>query len=473
MTIVLYYEHAQREYLSVSLLAELLKQKGYRVHICTAFLEKYRGIRRARRESRDDGPLVLVVPWLYNDANLGYWLEAAAGAQCAVLNLHWEQIVPPLAEDFALGTPLDEFIYHICWGQGLATRLTQAGVSNEKIFVAGHPNFDFYHPPLDRVFAGRSALAQAHRLAGENKWVLVPLNFVRASERPPQEAGGGMGGDLAAWTAQSQSLFVDALVFLAARFPQVEFILRPHPRESPWRYKKMLRNRGLPNMHIIREGQLAEWVIACDKVIFWSSTSSVEAYYAQRPFICYLPLSAPDEWIPPHVAFAPTATTPEQLVSFVESEGFQPVEPAYAEFVRQFYGLADGCSNARIAAAVDAIVSGGAFTATTRLPYGRIVMGSGKEFVRLVCARLLCGHRLPEWPKRFRRVAWWWDALRTDYVPPGRREELANQMRVLGREYLLVRPCGSDDLTTDGPARSDDREWKELSRDRRGEGIDE
>jgi surface carbohydrate biosynthesis protein len=436
VTIVIYYEHAQREYLSVSLLAEILKQKGYRVHVYTAFLEKYRGIRRLRKELKARSPAILVVPWLYNDVNRERWLEAAAGARCAVLNLHWEQIVSPNVEHFTLGTPLDEFIYHVCWGQGLATRLGQAGVPSERTYVTGHPNFDFYCPPLCRILTTRSELARAHGLCPENEWVLVPLNFVHAWRSPTAEVFGEQAESLATWTQASQRMFVEGVACLARQFPRLEFILRPHPGEDPRRYRKSLGDDRLPNIHVVQDGQLAEWTVACDRVVFWSSTSSVEAYYSQRPFICYLPVPPPDNWAPPHVALAPTATNMEELTAFLRSDDPQSVGSEYAEFVEQFYGPKDGHSVARIAAVVDMIAAAGNYTDTRVVPYRQLVVGSCKEHVRLACARLFCGRQLPEWPKRFARVSWWWDALRTDYVPPRRRKELAEQMTVLAREYV-------------------------------------
>jgi len=436
VTVVIYYEHAQREYLSASLLAEVIKQKGYRVHVYTVFLEKYRGIRRLRKELKSRDPVILVVPWLYNDVNRQRWLEAAGGARCAVLNLHWEQVVSPLVEHFALGTPLDEFIYHVCWGQAMATRLGQAGVPREKAFVTGHPNFDFYHPPLSCIFATRAELAKTHRLCVEKEWVLLPLNFVHAWRSPSAEKFGEQAESIAAWTQASQRKFVEGLLSVARQFPRAEFILRPHPVEDPRRYRDILGDSRLPNLHVIQVGQLAEWILACDRVIFWSSTSSVEAYYARRPFICYLPVQPPDNWAPPHVTLAPTATNVEELTAFLESNDSQSVGLEYEDFVEHFYGPGDGRSIARIAAVVDMIAESGDYTDTLRLPRRRMVVGSSKEYVRLACARLFCGRQLPEWPKRFRRISWWWDALRTDYVPPRRRNELAAQMKVLAREYL-------------------------------------
>jgi hypothetical protein len=102
---------------------------------------------------------------------------------------------------------------------------------------------------------------------------------------------------------------------LSRRFPANTIVIRPHPSEQlePWKAKV----GKLPNVEVIREGNVAEWILASEICIQHNCTTGVEAYCLGKTAIAYRPVCDPrfDLLLPN--ALSAEAFDLEQLVGLV------------------------------------------------------------------------------------------------------------------------------------------------------------
>lgn len=63
----------------------------------------------------------------------------------------------------------------------------------------------------------------------------------------------------------------------------VQFIIRPHPSEELDSYKVAFN--GVPNIHVVREGNSNAWVLASKVLVHDGSTSGLEAHFLDRPCV--------------------------------------------------------------------------------------------------------------------------------------------------------------------------------------------
>ena len=85
---------------------------------------------------------------------------------------------------------------------------------------------------------------------------------------------------------------------LAVKFPNLNFIYRPHPSENHEFYKIIFK--GLKNVLVKHDGPVLPWILASRFLIHDGCTTAIEAYLANIPVINYKPIYDPnyDIWLP-------------------------------------------------------------------------------------------------------------------------------------------------------------------------------
>ncbi|MES2808157.1 MAG: surface carbohydrate biosynthesis protein [Bacteroidota bacterium] len=85
---------------------------------------------------------------------------------------------------------------------------------------------------------------------------------------------------------------------LAIKFPQKNFIYRPHPSENHSYYKHIFN--GVKNIHVVHDGPVAPWIIGAEAVIHDGCTTAIEAFIAGKPVINFKPFydADADIWLP-------------------------------------------------------------------------------------------------------------------------------------------------------------------------------
>ena len=81
--------------------------------------------------------------------------------------------------------------------------------------------------------------------------------------------------------------YSEMLTVLSSNFPDVNFILRPHPSEDILNWKEALD--GLQNVHVIFDGTAVDWITGTLGVIHTGCTTGIEAWALNVPVIAYNP----------------------------------------------------------------------------------------------------------------------------------------------------------------------------------------
>jgi surface carbohydrate biosynthesis protein len=250
---------------------------------------------------------------------------------------------------------------YFSWGPKLADYLEAEGIyTRDQIAVTGSPRSDFYAP------AWRQAAldASAHIEKYPRPLVLVNGNFPVANPRfqtAEEEAkmlveSFSFDPDVVVkWqsTAQRAMYELSALCnSLAAKFPEVTFVYRPHPFERSETYSDLLDD--LPNLHLVKAGTVDGWILRSSAVVQRACSTAIEAAIAGVPAIspAWIPTAIP---MPTAEAVSVAYETEEALVCALKSilaGSFQwPAAPRRAldEVISDWFYKVDGRAHERVA----------------------------------------------------------------------------------------------------------------------------
>jgi surface carbohydrate biosynthesis protein len=175
-----------------------------------------------------------------------------------------------------------------------------------RIHVTGNPRVDLLRSEVRDYF--RPASEALRDRFGDFVLLNTNFSFVNAFVRklnlilPPgmsrktvlSRTAQGMSVDFARGMAGHQQAIFDAfralLPVLSERFPGRNIVLRPHPSEdhAPW----LSLAAGLGNVHILHEGNVVPWLMACSVLLHNGCTTAVEAAVLRTPAITYRPVTS-------------------------------------------------------------------------------------------------------------------------------------------------------------------------------------
>lgn len=84
--------------------------------------------------------------------------------------------------------------------------------------------------------------------------------------------------------------FIEMLPQLAAEFPDLKIIVRPHPSESHQSWKDAAK--GYDNVEVLYEGHVYPWLMASDVMIHSGCTTGLEGYMLEKPVLSYQPVTS-------------------------------------------------------------------------------------------------------------------------------------------------------------------------------------
>ncbi|GAB4358114.1 MAG: hypothetical protein Kow00114_10130 [Kiloniellaceae bacterium] len=180
------------------------------------------------------------------------------------------------------------------WGEWQRQAYAETG-PRCPIHVTGSPNFDMFDPAYSR------ALAEFDRQEtdGREGFVLVNTRFslsngLMSIKRHLQDGSPSMQQldrrSLRIWASQSAILqyhFISLVHRLSEALPDQQFVLRPHPAEDPEIYRVLLA--GFPNVSVEWRGDVGSWIRRCRALIHNGCTTAVQAQFAKKPVISYIP----------------------------------------------------------------------------------------------------------------------------------------------------------------------------------------
>jgi surface carbohydrate biosynthesis protein len=190
-----------------------------------------------------------------------------------------------------------------CWGRHHASDLVdRLGCNSNKIVISGNPRFDLHRAELRDVFAERASeitkkygpfilintkFSHYNGYYGPDATLakMRSLGKVRNTEQETEALG------QIAFHKTGFEKFMKLVEEVSRRFPEHTVVVRPHPseRHDPWKAKAAT----LPNVEVIFEGNVVEWILASEICIHNNCTTGVESYLLGRTSISYRPLSDP------------------------------------------------------------------------------------------------------------------------------------------------------------------------------------
>jgi surface carbohydrate biosynthesis protein len=339
------WEHTHRELLASILILRRLRDDGVVAHLQHA--RELAG--QAERE-------VVLLPFYYDDSDLSKYLYRLDLSRRWVVNLAYEQMHFRCGRGYLMpdGRFAREQMLHCAWGPRFESLLVEHGIAPERIRRIRHPRFGIYGART--LLRGREALAADFGLDPGKRWILVPYNFNLAYIKPELRAslearGYALSDEFLAGVATARDAFTPMVRTLADAYPDHEVILRVHPAgyEAATLYEA--EGRARPNLHVIADYDVAEWICACALVIVWNSTTSMEAVLAGTPVIAYEPEAFSERFEYDVNRIIPTFSAVDDILSVV-SRLPNPGLTYDLERFAQWYGEGPESPADRIAAIV-------------------------------------------------------------------------------------------------------------------------
>ena len=167
---------------------------------------------------------------------------------------------------------------------------------SDRILATGNPRFDVYKEPYRGIFE-----PEAQKLRDRyGDFVLISGNFAAVNNTIGYEkvfAFRGWKGSLEEqhryieqwrYTSISFTEMVTLVYKLSYEFPELTFVVRPHPSEEWEFYKHAFA--GVGNVAVVHQGPIGAWITASRAVIQDGCTAAVEAHIAGVRVINYKPL---------------------------------------------------------------------------------------------------------------------------------------------------------------------------------------
>lgn len=220
------------------------------------------------------------------------------------------------------------YIEHLfAWGESNAHTFRQyPAYQNQPIHEFGNPRVDILRPELREYFRPEVDSIQSKY----KNYILINTNFGQVNHfiksQGTKEADRDRKHDSVAnniymknrFTHKQKlfSYFKTLVVSLCKAFPDINFVLRPHPSENTEYWQQLLEN--LKNAHVTNEGNVIPWILGSKALISNGCTTSIEATILGIPTLGYYPISniEVDDVLPK--ALCDVSITLEQLLEKID-----------------------------------------------------------------------------------------------------------------------------------------------------------
>lgn len=195
---------------------------------------------------------------------------------------------------------------------------------NLTTITTGHPRFDLYKPKWSGFFKPES-----DEIKPEFKeFILINGNYLANHGLGESYLFSNQGGYIVedvqnrmrrvnyyAYNSKQFVSMVELTHELAIKFPELNFVYRPHPSENHDYYKIVFN--GVLNIFVKHEGPVAPWILASKAVIHDGCTTALEATLASKPVINFkVELNEEfDIWLPNQMGIR--AVNLEQVVAYI------------------------------------------------------------------------------------------------------------------------------------------------------------
>lgn len=258
-------EVKKRELPFLSILQEILVQKGYRVKLipfrvlCTWRLLLFRPdivvVNGLRHEFPYFVSQVFMPKKLFKAKIACYYSEQVGYYDESIAFTYNNKVI------------FDNVDYHISWGPRFTDDLLKLGVPKEKLWYIGSLQYD-----IDTYFAEspeiiKRRISDKYGIPCDKKWILYADNIIRNYQ--PEGLYEIRRADTFNMIKRVASVNSDCFV-----------VYRPHPETPAEEINDAINSFSeCSNVIVISEGHIFDWTCASSALIIWNSTSSLQAMF--------------------------------------------------------------------------------------------------------------------------------------------------------------------------------------------------
>ena len=346
MKILLFYENINREYEALVLLKHELKKRGHSVRISHFNFHNWGA------HFLFSAPDIIATPWLRYDENIARWgLFLRRKKSTKLVNLQWEQVYSRKGLESGLADTHGEALkaYHLCWGERSVARLKNSGISEKNLYINGPLQFDMCRPEYRSYFKERKELAAEFTLPADKPWGLYISSFSFATLRPEQlaeiEKVSGNYRDFVDLSIRSRNKTLDWIENFMQQNPEKVFIYRPHPAEhSDQRISEM--EKRYPNFHVISQYSVKQWILACEYIGVWISTSCSEVYALGKNCKIFRPEELSDYYDLEYMINAKTYKSEKEFSDYFAGKSCEYDFPVSEALLKEYYDFSPDSSSA-------------------------------------------------------------------------------------------------------------------------------
>ena len=296
--VLLQYEIKSREIENLCLLKYELEKRGYSVKIIMqieSFFFYHPPI---------DAKLV-VVPEYYGK-RMQHYIASHTFTTEKILNMMWEQVFNSNEENNkdTIHAIVDwaRDASHIAWGTNMRDRqIYEWGCDPSHVFMTGHLTLDFLRMPLISYYDSKENLftefgipmdKKAHLFISSLAYADADIRLLRSSNVEKNDENLMKYKKLCADTRKEILTWFEKILDMDE---DSVIIYRPHPEEKGNDALYELAKRQ-NRFFIIRDKSVKQWIIACDKIYTWMSTSITEIIASGKDFNVLRPIMIPQKY---------------------------------------------------------------------------------------------------------------------------------------------------------------------------------
>jgi surface carbohydrate biosynthesis protein len=211
------------------------------------------------------------------------------------------------------------------WGQHDLDGIAEHHPDHRELLVAtGSPRVDLWARKFDAYFAGQAP----PEVPRDRPFVLVSSNFHAGgsipfcdrnrSSRDPSEASYSPDAERFWYLKEAEDFriladLIPALRSVASQLPDVDVIIRPHPKEDVRAWRQLVPPSS--GVHVVQSGSIGPWIRAAAAVVYNGCTSGFESAVVGTPPIVFEPPGVSRGQVVNDLARR--ASTTDQLITLV------------------------------------------------------------------------------------------------------------------------------------------------------------
>ena len=311
------YEHRAREIETCVYLSEALKRKGYKCKVCNMLSFEKKGLK----------PKVIIVPHLYDNEQVRLYTSSIwRKRKTKIIDMQYEQVLSVIDRITAIHEPKGEArrAFHVAWGENETMEYLKNGIAKEQILRNGSLPIDFNSSQYRRYLYTKDQLSNEYQINGAKKWCLFLSSFAycgRSDDDLNKLQNSKDALRLRSIMEPSKKEILSWFRKLIETNDDIVVIYRRHPAETIDHSLIELEEKYRNSFILNAEKSIQHWINACDNCLTWFSTSSIDAYYSQKPCGILRPYPLDFDYELETLYHSKTITTFDELSKFIQVGG--------------------------------------------------------------------------------------------------------------------------------------------------------